>query len=129
MIISTNRPLVPHSRVGWFGLITEEQFYEFCRNFFCKLPRDQPTRVCGTGGRLVDIIFLSRLCCREVKQKWNDTNFPYLISMIQCLKSRPFGNSLKKFLPAGLSRVGPKILGALKWSNICENRRKDENHN
>ena len=53
--ISTNRPPLPHSRVGWLRPITEDHFYALNQNYFWKLPRDQPTRLGGTVGRLVDI--------------------------------------------------------------------------
>ena len=58
--ISTHRTIVPHSRVGWFRPITQEHFHEVAINCFLELPRDQPTRLCDTGDRLVDI-FLQNL--------------------------------------------------------------------
>ena len=53
--ILTNRPLVLHIRVVWFRPITEENFHDISITFFWDLPRDQPTRLCGLRGLLVDI--------------------------------------------------------------------------
>ena len=55
LIILTYRPPVRHSRVGWLRPIRGEHFPQLYRNSIWKLLRDQPTRLCGTGGRLVDI--------------------------------------------------------------------------
>ena len=53
--ISTDRALVPQSRVGWLQPITKDNFPGLIKNSFWRLQRDQPTPLCGTGGRLVDM--------------------------------------------------------------------------
>ena len=54
--IWTNRPSLPHRGVGWLRPITDEHFPGLHKNSFWERPRNQPTRLCGTGRRLVDMI-------------------------------------------------------------------------
>ena len=52
-MISTNRPPVPQSRVGWLQPSTDEHFPELNENCFWKRQRVQPTRLCDTAGGLI----------------------------------------------------------------------------
>ena len=54
-IISTNRPPVPHSRVGWSHRRLQKEFWYNKAKYSSLIGRNQPTQQCGTGGRLVDI--------------------------------------------------------------------------